>query len=44
MGVLHTKIVCAGVLLGPNGRLKRAVEQVGTHCLCFACVRSNKCV
>ena len=28
MGVLHTKIFCAGVLLGPNGRLKRAIEQV----------------
>jgi E3 ubiquitin-protein ligase MARCH6 len=28
MGVLHAKIVCAGILLGPNVRLKRAVEQV----------------
>ncbi|XP_062500948.1 E3 ubiquitin-protein ligase MARCHF6-like isoform X2 [Corticium candelabrum] len=28
MGVLHTKIFCAGVLLGPNGRLKRAIEQM----------------
>lgn len=38
MGVVHFKIFCASVLMGPDWWMKSVFEQVTGYKCCFICV------